>query len=226
VIFRVGTHQGGIKRGDDFFIISPSSKIVRGTIKETLHECEPYSFISDNVVLGLLSLDSAITWSTPEKALLGKRGKKPLPSQVGSLVPLRGETEKKTYLDMIRARIPTKEQMFPRNDFSHEVIKISSPRSVKEYIFATADHAELQEYLQLGDKALKSTGFLFVRRSKTLLVEESYLTDVIAVTDLDDNGIYEMLIHSGGYSSGKYEIWLFDGKKFTGAKRTIYKWID
>lgn len=151
----------------------------------------------------------------------------PLPRQIGSTILLKGENEKDTYLQIIKARVPMNEQIFTKDNFLYSFMKIALPRSGQEYVFSSVDHANLEEYIKLGEKALNSTGFLFLRKSPTpaLLVEQSRLTGLISVTDLDDDGIYEMLIQSSSYAVVTYAIWLFDGKKFTGTKRTIYEWM-
>ncbi len=55
---------------------------------------------------------------------------------------------------------------------------------------------------------------------------EDGLTDRYAITDVDGDGVYEVLIHTGAYGGGQYEMRLLDGRRFTSPTRVLYRWID
>ncbi len=228
VIFRVGSHRKALTSGDEFFVVNSPSRLLRGVLTAIVQECPP-ALLSDSVVLGLLTLDSPIQWRDSFDSTLGIRAPKPLPAQIGSVVPLTDKRERERYLKLVRARIPQKEEINGPDFWGDPqmAVRITLPRSRKEYVFMTVAHFEPGVYQQAGDKALQWTGFLFVASQMlpVLIWQEPGVDRVISVTDLNDDGIYQILTRESGYPSAEYELRLFDGKTLTKPLKTLYQFI-
>ncbi len=220
VIFRVGTHRKALTLGDEFFVIDPPSRLIRGVLTAIVKECPWPAFIVDNVVLGLLTLDSPIHWIDSSDSTLGIKAPKPLPAQIGSIVPLTNKRELQRYLEIARARIPQNHKIYGPDFWT--AVRITIPRSKMEYVFVTVAHDDPQNPLHYGSHW---TGFFFIpnRIVPVLVWQEAELERVISVTDLNDDGIYQILTRGPG---AHYDVRLFDGKKLSEPLKTLYIWID
>lgn len=223
LIIGPGTKLTDIKAGDEFFIIKHSSGIVKGILTRIAPSCAP-SLGVDNLPMGLLKTEDEIDWGSSYDALIAIKGKALVPLQVGSVKHIKGDPENKTYIDQIRSNIPI------TNKFNVEdIVRVTPPLSDRRYAFASVRYYNPKEYEIAGDNASKTAGFLFSIENKRqrLIIKINDLTRIFSITDLDKNGIYEVAGHnSEGCCGGSYEVRLFDGEKFYGARKMLYRWMD
>ena len=209
-----------IKIGEDFFVITESAAVIKGALKKLI-SCE-HDFNVDNAAFGLLKFTKKIDWHRGD-AYIAIKGINPSSDILGSIRPLTKDTER-ICLNMIRKHIPQNE------DISIEfAARIALPASSKEYDFISVDHFDPDSYKQAGDKALNTTGFLFVKANnkRPILLQKNNITKVIGLTDLNKDGIFEVIVHaSDGAYEGSYEVRFLDSKGFSETKKVLYHWMD
>ena len=168
-------------------------------------------------------MDRKIEFSDASESLLGVRGKYLSANAVGYLKKLPKNYAKK-YLESIRKHLPANEEFY-----ADEVISISLPNPKRTYDFISVIHHNIEEFKTAGDKADRWTSFLFIGSNKEskLLTKIEKLSSIIGITDLNGDGIYEVLItYNDSAYEVSYEIRLFDGKRISGTKRVLYYWMD
>jgi hypothetical protein len=227
VIFRNGVHPGTLTLGESFFVVTGSQHIVRARVKKIITDCESLSLISDGVRFGLLDLDTPIQWASAEQALLGVRGQRPLTRQIASITPIRDARARKYYFDFLRRYIAREEIIVPGYEFQTDLARITVGHSRPQYLFASIRHADENLYRTADDKVVRSTGFLLRsdKQAPSVLTQTDDWMTLLTATDLNGDGTLEFLVQSGGFARVSYEVWLFDGKHFTGEARTIYEWM-
>ena len=200
---------------EEISIISNASGILKGTVIYTIKQC------IDDIPVGALEMDEPLEWRGLDRARLGIRGKKPSPDRIGSVKP-HSDILKETKINkFIRSQIPLNEQLNIQN-----ISIVLPPSSSKKYIFVHVSHFDPKIYKKAGDNAVTDIGFLFIDDTeRTMVLKEQGLTKIYNITDLDKDGIFELLIFKGG-RGGTYEIWLFNGKEFTGEKKILYEAFD
>ena len=222
LIIRRDSDINSINDGDEFFIINHEGKIVKSILTRIIKDCE-FSFNLHGVPLGFLQASEAIKWETEFDALLAIKDRRPSPNEIGSVTFKEKESVSKDFLDYIKQKIP------PKEEFS--VVKFASifpPGSKTTYALARVTHFDPVNYETAGDKALASMGFLFSigRKGRSLLLEGRDIPSILNITDLNQDGIFEVLAILGGMYSASYEMLLFDEEKFSDAKKTLYQWAD
>ena len=226
IIFSV-ENAGNIKTGDNFIVITKSSEIVKGTLNKIINPC-PSPMNTDDAVCGELLLGKEIDWSknsyddASTASLLAIKGKTLSQDVVGSIKPLS--------TDAIKTYGPILNKYTKDYNYSYtEAVRILPPHSNVEYDFISLSYFNTIEYKTAGDKAIKYTSFLFRKdiNKNILLLHDNKLQMILAVTDVNNDGIYEVLVYtSPDIYEGTYEVRLFNGTKFVGNSRELYSWID
>ena len=216
-----------IKEGDTFSIITKSSAIVTGTVNKFINPC-PSEMNTDAAACGELLLEKNIVWGkgyyddAVSSSLLAVKGKALSNNNVGSFEPLQKNA--------VKQYEPAMKKYMKGYTYSFgEAVRIVPPHSRKTYDFISLDYFKSEEYATLGDKAIEHTSFLFAVDNKkaTLLLHDNALQRIIALTDVNGDGIDEVLVFvSSDIYEGTYEMRLFDGTKFIGESRELYTWID
>jgi hypothetical protein len=225
VIIRPDTDTKSLKKGDPFYIVTHSSGTVRGILTRLLPPCKP-SLSIDRVSYGLLRMEGKVDWDSSYDSLLAVKAKRVLSDQVGSVKTLKeDDPEKEAYLNWIRPNIPE------NRDFEiDKVIRIITPgfkSCPKTYYFILIYH-----FIVKGERIIRepeNRSFLFLKGRETplLLRQDEFLSRILGITDLDKDGVYEVLVHhTVSENEGAYEMRLFDGKTFSEPQKILYQWMD
>ena len=203
--------------GGHFQIVTHRSGILSSTLIDT---CTP----ARNSARGMLLFRARdyLDWEGSYDALLAVKGQSIQSDQAGSVSWIHLNLHHRTAVfSALKGRVPASD-----TTIMGEGTIISPPNSTRLYLFVSVEHYDLRNYEGAGDKAIASLGLLFEIRDEelSLRVAENYLTAVYSVSDIDDDGLLELLIHSGGWGGGTYEVRYFDGSQFTKDKLELYEW--
>lgn len=213
------TDQRSINLGDEFFVITTNSVVVRGTVKKILETCG----YDGDISCALLHLNKKVKFSNASDSLLGVRGKYPSADMLGTLKKISKDYANR-YSESIKKHLSSNETFY-----IDEAINISLPNSKIKYDFLSIVHHNQERFKTEGDKADEWTSFLFITGGKkpNLLIKNKKISSIIGIADLDKNGIYEVLLtYNNTPYEVSYEIRLFDGKKFSETKKVLYYWMD
>lgn len=211
--------QDSVKLGDEIFIITASSGIVKGTVTQILEACG----YANEVSCALLRLNKKIGFDGASDSLLGVRAKYPSADSVGSIKKLPKDYANK-YSESIRKHLSSGETFY-----IDEAINISLPNSKTKYDFLSVVHHNIERFKTEGDKDDEWTSFLFITDEKKskLLTKTKKISSIIGIVDLDQNGVYEVLVtYNNSAYEVSYEMRLFDGKKLSETKKVLYYWMD
>ena len=219
VIIDSKTARKTIRIGDPFFIVKNRSKLAEATLIKFFS-----SYLYGSV--GLLRLKERVDWGTPGNgsAQLAFSKKKPSSDVLGSVTYLDKESSRQ-YLSMIKPHMPKH-----YGDVSLSAIKIFPPRSSEEYLLVAVEFFETKEKYESAQNSdddrkdgSECTGFLFHQRAKEMVLLEQVpgLISIDGITDLDRDGVYEVLVYIGGCWGGQSEMHLFDGKVLSKSKRIM-----
>ena len=203
-----------IRVGDPFFIVNDGSKIVEGRLIKFLSS---YEFGR----VGLLQLKEKIV---DDFSLLAFAQKKPSPDILGSVTYLDEQSERQ-YLSLIEPHMPK----YYGDLLSINAVRFVPPKSPEEYLLVSVQFFETEEDFKNDEiKSSNTSGFLFRRGDKgmVLLEQVSGLEGISNITDLDRDGIYEVLVTIGFGLSATLEMRLFDGKFLSESKRVMAEWGD
>jgi hypothetical protein len=219
LILRPGTAADAAKTKPEFFVLPRPSGLTKGQLVEVISGCEEHEE-SNATPEGVLQLEREILWD--DDPVLAVKGQQPTPRQVGSVTPITDRAERKPYLDVIRGHLPREHEFYVR-----QAVRVAVPGSEASYIFVGAAHFKPEQERE-GEKSYRTTGFLFLPDARTprVLVQEPGLGLVLGLTDLDGDGIAEVLVHDGEGLAGQYNIRLFDGKTLSEPKISLYEWVD
>lgn len=223
LIIRPDVDSNKIKHGEEFYIIKDSSNVIKGIFKKIITNCNNL-FNRDGISFGLLQLEKKIEWSSDLEALISIRGVKPYRDIIGT-IKLLSENHGDEYLKIIKKHIPADEDTI----IIEESVRLTMPGLSYKYDFMTVTHGKSGAYKEVGDNALITTGFLFIKEGKfpRLLRKKDFdVASFISITDLDKNGIFEVTVHSGTSYEGSYEVRFFDGENISDTKKVLYRWMD
>lgn len=209
-----------IKLGDKFTVITSASAVVEVTFKGLVESCDAL-FNVDEVRFGILRLAKKIDWTASHDALLSIKKTRISPTMVGSIKQLSQE-RKKEFTALIKQYMSAE----PRFEVVN-VLQLRLPAFGKECFYIDVDHTDWKEYATLGDKASRTTGFYFSKKEDGWrLLMKGDVPVVRSITDLNMNGIAEVLVHGGGSYEGLYDVRLFDCDKFGRVGKILYRWMD
>lgn len=213
--------QQKINRKDTVSIVSHSQGVIDATVTGILGRCEPF-FEDDQGDLALLYTTKKIDWLSDIDALLAIEGVKSPEGKIGIVRKYSLGKKEPLFLNEIKKFIPKSDHCAIDNS-----LEIIIPNAKNKYIFIAASHFNPSEYERAGDKSLSTKGFIFLLKEDIpkLLLTEDYLTNVFTVSKFLSNNAYEILIHSGSYGGGSYELRFFDGEKFMNNKIVLYEWM-
>lgn len=210
--------------GANYTILTKSGKFVKASILKNIDAsgCGVF-FENSDVSFGLLRAKQKITWANEEDALVAIKSKKNAPPRLGKIMTSVDSTLKSKCVSMVEPLIPKSE----RFDVA-VTIKIIAPDSNKKFLFLSVNHYDEENQKKAGDKAMGQTGFLFFIGPglPQLLLKEDNLLNIFTISDLDGDGKYELMVYSGGWGAGTYEMRIFDGKEFNKYKKVLYEWVD
>lgn len=214
VILEEGEEKSETHPGDHFYIVTESSDIVEGVLTDIISPCGD-SFNYENRPLGILRLEKNIEWESSYPASVGIRNLRPSPSMVGQVEKGADDPYPGIYTLMM--------DKTSASGLSLDVHKIfQMPSSSRVFVQTLAN------YDALGNDVFQYMGFLFVMEHDTPVLLESgdHFSDILAITDIDENGVAEVLLRSYGDYEGTYDIRLFDGKRLSEVKKVLYRWMD
>jgi len=210
------TDPGTVRVGDPFFIVKNESRIVTGTLIEFFSSCEFGR-------VGLLRLKEK-DWAIPENngGTLAFAHTKPALDVLGSVKHL-DEKSARQYLSMIEPKIPKY-----YGDVHISAVRFVPPRSHEKYLLVSSYFFETKEDYNDAIKSSNRSGFLFRLEGKemVLLEQVSGLADITGITDLDSDGVYEVLVLIGSGCCSTLEMRLFDGKVLSKSKRIMVEGGD
>lgn len=225
-----------INRKDRVSIVSHTQGAIDATITNILSRCEPF-FEDDQGDLALLYTAKKIDWLSDIDALLAVKDTKSSEGNIGIVRQYSLGKKEPLFLNEIKKYIPNSDQLAIDNireiilpgtkSVIDNIRGIIFPGTRRKHIFIAISHFNVSEYEKAGDQALHQKGFIFSFKEGTpqLLLKEDYLTNVFTVSKLLSDSSYEILIHSGGYGGGTYELRFFDGDKFMQNKIVLYEWM-
>lgn len=215
--------------GDPFYLVknADAPALIKAKLVRLLSPCY------ENPI-GLLETSEEIVWQPYQESdwnrstlFLAIKGAAPPLERIGSV---------KKAQTMIVADLPPVDlaywnQMKPhipegRRLHLFEETVISPPNSKETYVEIGIGHSDPRNDEMGGDEGV-FTRFLFVREAAgpRLLLQGEEVPKVLAISDLDGDGLYEVLVDAVADNYGSYEIRLFDGKGFSEPKRVLYKWV-
>jgi len=212
VIIDSETGLNTLRIGDPFFIVKNESKIAEATLIKFFSS---YRYGP----VGLLRLKEKIDWAMPGNGdALAFAKKKPAPDTIGSVTYLDEKSQKK-HLSWIEPYIPK----HYGNIRIVNVARVIPPRSPEEYILINAEYYETKEKYESDQNndwktEYQSIGFLFHQKAKKMVLLEKVdgLSNIDGITDINRDGIYEVLVFTDSTGS---EMRLFDGKALSESKR-------
>jgi len=219
IVFRSKTPDSTIS----IQVLTRSGTVVSASVAETLvlDTCEEFEYQS--VSYGLLHAQAPLGWNSEIDALIGVQAATINPQRVGTVSPLSEAAMKSKCLSVISLAIPDSEHCDIKTQ-----MQFNAPGGKPQFLLVSVDRYVEKNVLLAGDKAVYPTGFVFTveNGNPRLLFAENYLSRVFSISDLDNDGIYEVAVYSGGWGEGSYEVRLFDGKVFLKDKRVLYHWMD
>lgn len=213
----VGNENVSIQIGDRFQIITHKSGVMNAKV---IDKCKPSTYFQEG--LFVLRANDYIDWEGDYDALFAIKGDAIQPDQVGSASGIRlNRLFRASVFDALKGRVPPTDTIVVESG-----TLLSPPNSTRLYLFVSIEHFNIENYRGAGDKAIASKGLLFEIRGSELplLIAESGLESIFSISDVDNDGIWELLVHSGGWGGGTYELRFFDGSKFTKSKLQLYEW--
>jgi len=180
-------------------------------------------FDQQEISFGLLRANSSLGWTSEIDALVGLRAAKINPLRVGTVSLLSDEVLKSKCLAAIRPMIPDSEHFDLKTQF-----KFTAPGGKRQFLLVSVDRYVEKNLALAGDKAIYPTGFVFSLEDGTprLLFAENYLSRIFSISDLDNDGVYEVAVYSGDWGDGSYVVRLFDGTAFLKDCIVLYHWMD
>jgi hypothetical protein len=212
----VGSDSVSIRAGDDFQIITHANGCLRAKVMD---KCKPSFWFSEG--LFLFRASDYIDWSGEFDALLAIKGNAIQSDQVGSIARIHPNAlHRAAILKALKGRIPSNDTVRAE----HAVI-ISPPNSTRLFLFVPAEHYD-RKYESVPDDAIVTEGLLFEFRDQqlSLLISETGLERVYSISDLDNDGIWEILLESGDWAGGTYQLRFLDGDHFRKEKIDLYDW--
>lgn len=205
--------------GTQFQILTRFGQLVKGSIIKTLKrdDCD-YGFLTeDDISFGLLRVKEKVDWKKDEAdGLVALESRLIQNKRVGKVLEINDGDLKSQCLAIIQPifRDTTKVRL-------KRALLIVTPDSEGKFFFISVDTIASFDFEE-------PIGFLFsVNNDRPVLVlTESFLSNIFTISDLDNDGVFEILLYVSRISSGSFEVRLFDKNKFTDKKRILYRWMD
>jgi hypothetical protein len=203
--------------GDHFQIVTHRSGVMSSTLVDT---CKPERASSRGMLL--FRARDYLDWEGSYDALLAVKGQRLQSDQAGSVSWIRlNPLHRTAVISALKGRIPESD-----TTIMGAGTIISPPHSTRLYLFVSVEHYDLQQYMGAGDKAIASMGLLFeiLEKDLPLLTSERSLTNVYSISDIDNDGIWELLTQSGDWGGGTYQLRFFNGSRFLIETLELYEW--
>lgn len=196
--------------GDPFFIISAESNIIKGTLFKFFSSC-------DYGRIGLLRFKEKTDWPLRRSEGLAF-AQKPSPDIVGSITRIDSKSARQ-YFSLIEPHMPKY-----YGDVSVGAYRVVPPGSHEEYLLIDTNYYETEGHKADDDASF--AGFLFGQGAKgmDLLAYVPGLAHVYNITDIDRDGIYEVMVLARPEPANldtQIQIRLFDGKTLSESKRVM-----
>lgn len=213
----VGNANVSFEIGDRFQIITHRSGVRNAKVTDN---CTPS--ISFEASEFLFTSMDYVGWDGEYDALLGIRGDNIQSDQVGSVAGIRlNHLYRATVFDALKGYVPSTDTIL-----AEYATLISPPNSFRLFLFVPIEHFDPRIILTAGDKAISYKGIIFEIRGQGILsiMVENTLQTVYSISDADDDGVWEILVHCGDWGGGSYELRFFDGNHFQKEKLQLYEW--
>lgn len=213
----VGNDSVTILRGDRFQIITHRNGILNAEVIDT---CKASTYFENG--LFLLRANEYVGWEGEYDALLAVKGDSIQSDQIGSVARVRlNQIYRASACEALKGQIPPTDTIIAESG-----PLLIPPKSSRLYLFVPTEHYDIKDYRGNGEKAIASLGLLFEIRDEglTLLISEKDLENIYSISDIDSDGIWEMLVLSGNWGGGTYDLRFFDGTRFTTDKLELYDW--
>lgn len=219
IVFRSKTPDSTTK----IHVITRSGALISVLVTKTLDLDTCQEFEYQGVSYGLLRANAPLGWNSESDALIGLQAATIDSQRVGSVLPLSDTILKSKCLSLIRPAIPDSEHFDVKTQ-----MQFTAPGGNRQFLLVSVERYVEKNRMLAGDQAVYPTGFVFSieNGNPRLLFDENYLSRVFSISDLDNDGMYEVTVYSGGWGEGSYEVRLFDGKVFLKDKRVLYHWMD
>ena len=206
-----------------FQVLTRSGGVVATTVTATMVLDTCIDFDQQEISFGLLRAKSSLGWPREIDALIGLRLPPINPLRIGSVSLLSDSVLRSKCLAAIRPAIPDSEHFDLKTQF-----QFTAPGGKKKFLLVSVDRYVEKNRTLAGDQAIYPTGFVFTLENGNprLLFAENYLSRVFSISDLDNDGIYEIAVYSGGWGDASYVVRLFDGTNFLKDGIVLYHWGD
>jgi len=214
----VGNDSVSIRAGDDFQIITHANGILSARVMD---KCKPSFWFSKG--LFLFRAEDYIDWSGEFDALLAVKGNALESNQAGSIARIHpNAVHRASILKALKGRISPNDTVRAE----HAMI-VSPPNSTRLFLFVPAEHYD-RKYESVPDDAIVTEGLLFELQGSqiSLVISETGFLDVYTISDLDNDGVWEMLVQvqADTWASGRYELRYLEGDHFRKERIDLYDW--
>ena len=208
--------------GEQFTIVTPGGKLFSAELTGS-HPTDLVSNLAQYPV-GKLKLKGKVNSYPPRTHMLAIRNEKPEAKLVGRVADVE---KSESLYKMKRAKI--KDELPEEMQVSLPILqRIYAPGPEVNFLFTGVEYFDPEEYRKAGDHALQRTDYLFKlvsgKPTARIKMSDNLVSKVYSVTDLNKDGIWELLVGTNTGFGGTYEIRLLNDEQLSVSRSKLYEW--
>lgn len=211
-------------KGQQFTIVTQQGKLLEVTLTGG-HPTDLVSNLARYPVGKLKLADKGNNYEFPSRShLLAIQNEKPEARLVGRVADVdESETLYKMIKEKIKGDLPEEMQLYLPT-----LQRIRASGAGVNFLFVGAEYFDPEEYRKAGDHALHRTCYLYKLKAgkpaAPIKMSDDLISEVYSVTDLNGDGVWELMVGTNTGFDGTYEIRLLNQERLSASRAKLYEW--